>query len=522
MLAPALESTISASGNTSSPYPKSKVLSVTSRPPIVTDFKYHPGCAGYVSLIDPIESREIEPAIVVHGEALRSTTTRWTAIDVHRRGVNRLRTHGQTRSALGHEAALECRADRRLDRHRRRVVLADRDVLGAELRARAWTRLGLDLQDVVARRHVRELERTLGSDLHDSRLGRHAARAMAHAERHATDDGIATRVDRRSGDPHRRCHHDRQIDSGDVASEFDLHRLRGLDVRGARVVHRCESRRARTARGGLRRVDRRDDQVRTARQPEQPISTPIVCESWPRREFRNRPLAVVLEPERTHQHALKRLAGAIDDRPRDDAATSEHQLDVVHACVTVDTQPASGSGVWLCARIGHEKPQLGRPDLVVAVLERPRVELAIRIGDDHPRQVASGDVDERIADRLPERRHDPANDRSRLLRRLILRASPVAARGGVIISGSGVDSKSTSPVSSPGRTSTNRVGPWRPGVIPGKIRRRRETIPCTTSRPGTTPGRQGHDLGELPVAMMYVPAGRPPIRYSPASSVSAS
>ena len=104
----------------------------------------------------------------------------------------------------------------------------------------------------------------------------------------------------------------------------------------------------------------------------------------------------------------------------------------------------------------------------------------------------------------------------------ILRPSGRAARGGVTINGSGVDSKSTSPVSSPGRTSTNRVGPGRPGVIPGKIRRGRETIPCTTSRLGTTSVTRGTTCGELPAAMRYVPAGRPPIRYSPASSVSAS
>ena len=112
---------------------------------------------------------------------------------------------------------------------------------------------------------------------------------------------------------------------------------------------------------------------------------------------------------------MKGLPGAIDDRPRDGAGTGEHQLDVVHACVAADVQHLSGSRILLCVRIGHEKTSPAGLDPVVAVPEAPGLELAIRIGDDHSRQVASGDVDERIADRLPERRHDPANDGSRLL-----------------------------------------------------------------------------------------------------------
>ena len=379
MVAPA-ESTISASANTSSLYPKSKGLSVTSRPAIVSDFKYQPRLRRIRQPHRSVESREIEPTIVVHGQALRSTTTRWTQIDVHRLGVNRLRTHGQARSALGHEAALERRADRCLDRHRRRVVLADSDVLGAELCARAWTRLGLDLQDVVARRYVREFERALGADR--PRLAARAPRCPSGDSRQSTrarPRGLPAAL---SAVPATRT-----VDVTVTAkstparapSSIHLHRLRGLDVRRARVVHRCESRRARTARGGLRRIDGRDDQVRTARQPEQPISTSIVCESRPRRELRNRPLAVVLEPERTHQHALKRLASPIDDGPADDAARREHQLDLVNACVAANMQPVSDPGTLLVgsAREGQGESEPGHLEPVVAVWKTPNVEPAV-------------------------------------------------------------------------------------------------------------------------------------------------
>ena len=83
-------------------------------------------------------------------------------------------------------------------------------------------------------------------------------------------------------------------------------------------------------------------------------------------------------------------------------------------------------------------------------------------------------------------------------------------------------SKSTSGVSSPFRTSTNRVDPARPGVRPGKTDRRRETIPCTGSKlePGAIDNRTA--CGALSDDTVYWPAGKPPMRYSPRSSVSAS
>ena len=112
---------------------------------------------------------------------------------------------------------------------------------------------------------------------------------------------------------------------------------------------------------------------------------------------------------------MKRLASAIDDGARDGAATSEHQLDVVHACIAADMQRASDPGARLSARIGHEIAKPAGLDLVIAIPEAAAIEPAFGIGHHHPGLVASRDGDHRTANRLSESGDDAAGDRSRVL-----------------------------------------------------------------------------------------------------------
>ena len=225
------------------------------------------------------------------GQTLGSSTIRRTAIDVDRRGVKRLRTQRDCRSASTRSGPRASRPVSSLIVTGGVMVSATVMCSDPKLRRNAGTTVAERLQDVVAGGTSGRLERPVTFNARESRIGRDAARASTHGE-HDTRPASGSPPAALSALPVTRA----VTDAANVRSTPVTLSSSTCTVCADSTCAVAGSRPGRIPRvanapqRGLRGIERRHDQVRQLRwQSEDAGTAAFVRESRPSGGCRDRP-----------------------------------------------------------------------------------------------------------------------------------------------------------------------------------------------------------------------------------------